>query len=504
MGCLAQPKVLRYASQFDPGTMDAHAVASAYNGRILQQIYEPLVGRDEKFRIEPRLATSWEPIAEGWRFKLRQGVKFHDGTPFTADDVVFSVERGLRPESQLRVSLPNVTGARKVDDFTVDLLTSGPTPVLPLAITNFRIMSRAWAAKHKVERPQNFNAKEETFATRNTNGTGPFMLKSWVPDTKTVLVANPDYWGRHGNVTEVQYLVVATAATRMAGLISGEIDFVVDPALQDVEKLRGAPGIVVGQTTGVQAQYMSFGFADEKLKYGEANGRNPFRDIKVRLAVRHAIDVKALQSKVMRNMGSIGSALFSSAVDGWDPKFAQPAAYDPERSKKLLAEAGYPKGFSVTLDCSNAAPADAICQAVAGMLARVGIRVTHQPLPFNLLLPKVTKGDSSMFVIGWQPLTADAEGVLVPLAHTQNARGDGQYNNGGYSNAKVDAAIDAARVVPLGEKRTKMLTEAMTVLEEDAAFIPLSYRNIVWIMNKRVKTPVMPNDSLDLRFVEME
>ena len=484
--------------------MDPHAVASAYNARILNQVYEPLVGRDEKFRLEPRLASSWETIEGGWRLKLRNDVKFHDGTPFTADDVVFSIERGLRPESQLRVSLPGVTGAKKVDDYTVDLITSGPTPVLPLALTNFRIMSRAWAVKHKVEKPQNFNAKEETFATRNANGTGPFMLKEWVPDTKTVLVANPGYWGRHGNVTEAQYLVVSTAATRVAGLISGEIDFVVDPALQDVEKLRRSPAIVIGQATGIQAQYMGYGLADDKLKYGEAGDRNPFRDLKVRLAIRHAIDVKALQSKVMRGMGSIGSALFSSAVDGWDARFKEPARYDPELSKKLLAEAGYPKGFSVTLDCSAAAPADAICQAVAGMLARVGIRVTHQPLPFNLLLPKVTKGDSSLFVIGWQPITADAEGVLVPLAHTPNPRGDGQYNNGGYSNANVDAAIDAARVVPMGEKRTKMLGDAMTVLDADAAFVPLSYRNIVWAMNRRVKTPVMPNDSLDLRFVNLD
>jgi peptide/nickel transport system substrate-binding protein len=484
--------------------MDPHAVASAYNGRILQQIYEPLVGRDEKFRIEPRLALSWTPVEGAWRFKLRQGVKFHDGTPLTADDVVFSVERGLKPESQLRVSLPNVTGAKKVDEFTVDLLTTNTAPVLPLAITNFRIMSRAWAEKHKVERPQNFNAKEETYATRNANGTGPFMLKAWVPDTKTVLNANPSYWGKRGNLSEVQYLVVSTAATRMAGLISGEIDFVVDPALQDVEKLRSSPGIVIGQVPGLQAQYMSFDFASEKLKYGEANGRNPFRDVKVRQAVRSAIDVKAIQSKVMRGMGSIGSALFSSAVDGWEPRFATPHAYDPERSKKLLAEAGYANGFSVTLDCSAAAPADAICQAVAGMLARVGIRVNHQPLPFNLLLPKVTKGDSSMFVIGWQPLTADAEGVLVPLAHTQNARGDGQYNTGGYPNAWVVGAIAAARIVPLGEKRTKMLAEAMTVLDADAAFIPLSYRNVIWAMNKKVKTPVTPNDLLDLRFVNIE
>ena len=483
--------------------MDPHAVASTYNARVLNQVYESLVSRDDKFRIQPRLALSWTPVDGGWRYKLRPNVRFHDGTPFTADDVVFSIERGLQPASQLRVALPNVKGARRVDDLTVEVLTSSPTPVLPLAMTNFRIMSRAWAVKHKVEKPQNFNAKEETFATRNTNGTGPYMLKRWEPDSRTVLVANPSYWGQRGNVDEAHYLTVATAATRMAGLVSGEIDFVVDPALQDVEKLKQSPGIVIGQSMATMTQFMSFNLAHEKLKYGDAGGRNPFRDVRVRQAVRHALDLKAMQQKVLRGMAGTGSALFSPIVDGWDARFERTASYDVTLSRKLLAEAGYPNGFSVTLDCGAQAPADAICQAIAGMLARAGIRVTHQPLPFNLLLPKVTSGDSSMYVIGWQPLTIDAEGVLVPLARTPNANGDGQYNFGGYSNPQVDALIDKARVEPLGEKRSRMLAEAMSALDADSAFIPLSYRQVAWAMRKNVKTPIMPNDNLDLRYVTL-
>jgi peptide/nickel transport system substrate-binding protein len=504
-GCAAwaQPKVFRYASQYDPGSMDPHAVASTYNARILNQVYESLVGRDERFKIEPRLALSWTQVEGGWRYKLRPNVKFHDGAPLTADDVVFSIERGLHPASQLKVALPNVKGARAVDPLTVEVLTTSPTPTLPLAMTNFRIVSKAWATKHKVEKPQNFNAKEETFATRNTNGTGPFMLKRWDPDSRTVLVANPNYWGRRGNVEEAHFLVVATAATRMAGLVSGEIDFVVDPALQDVEKLKQTPGIVIGTSVGTLAQYMSFNFAHDTLKYGDAGGKNPFRDLRVRQAVRHALDLKAMQQKVLRGMATTGSALFSPIVDGWDSRFERTASYDVSLSRKLLAEAGYPNGFSVTLDCGAQAPADAICQAIAGMLARVGIRVTHQPLPFNLLLPKVTSGDSSMFVIGWQPLTVDAEGVLVPLAHSRNANGDGQYNNGGYFNPKFEALIDAARVQPLGEQRSRMLADAMSALDADSAFIPLSYRQIAWAMRKNVKTPVMPNDNIDLRFVTL-
>src|SRR4051812_18195898 len=232
-------KTLRYASQFDPGTMDPHAIASLYQTRVLSQVYDSLLQRDEEFRPEPGLALSWTPLegGRGWRFRLRPGVRFHDGTPFTADDVVFSVERVISPLSAQKVTLPNVTGARKMDDLTVDLLTSQATPLLPVASTNFRIMSRAWCVKHHAEKPQDYRAKEETFAARNANGTGPYKLVQWTPDVKTVLAANPDYWGKRGNVTEAVYLVIGTGATRVSGLLSGELDLVIDPSLQDLERL---------------------------------------------------------------------------------------------------------------------------------------------------------------------------------------------------------------------------------------------------------------------------
>ncbi len=500
----AEPKILRHASQVDPGTMDPHAIASLYNSRVLNQIYEMLVSRDEQFKIEPRLALSWTPIeAKGWRFKLRPGVKFHDGAAFGADDVVFTVERALSPTSQLRAALPNVTGARKVDDLTVELMTSSFTATLPLALTNLRIMSRAWAVKHHVEKPQNFAAKEETYATRNANGTGPFMLKEWVADVKTVLAANPAYWGRHGNLTEARYLVVGSAATRVSGLLSGEIDIVIDPAFQDVEKLRKDASIRIGTGVGLGAQFLAFDYSHDKLLYGDAQGRNPFRDLKVRQALRYALDLPAIQAKVMRSLSTVGTTIFTPLIDAWEPRFERLLPYDPERAKGLLKEAGYPNGFSVTLDCSAQTPTDALCQAIAGMLARVGIRVTYQPLQFNILLPKLTARDSSMWVIGWTPITAEAEGVLVPLAHTPNGR-DGEYNFGRYSNAKVDTLIDRARIEPLGEKRTKMFTEAAVLMDEDSAFIPTAYRRIVWAMRKNVRTPIVPNDNMDLRFVNLD
>jgi peptide/nickel transport system substrate-binding protein len=497
-------KLLRHASQVDPGTMDPHAIATLYNNRVLSQIYETLVSRDENFRPEGRLAISWTPLdgGKGWRFKLRPGVKFHDGTPFTADDVVFNVKRALDPLSAMKSTLPNVTEAKKVDGLTVDFLTSQPTPVLPLSLTNLRLMSKAWCEKHKVERPQDFKAKEETYAARHTNGTGPYTLKRWDTDVTTVLLAHPGYWGKRGNVTEAHYLVVATAATRLAGLISGEIDIVTDPAVQDIVRLRNQPGIKVGEVTSTGSQFM--GFQQARADLGNGTKGNPFKDPRVRVAVRAAIDIATIQSKVMRGTASVGKAMYTSAVDGFDPRFKGTHPYDPEKARALLKEAGYPNGFTTDLECSAQQPTDAICQAISGMLSRVGIRANYRPLQFNVLLPKLLQGDTMMYVIGWTTATAEPEGVLVPITHSRTRPGVGEYNFGGYANAKADAEIDKGRVEFDNARRTAHFTEAMVAIDADAGFIPIVYRNIGWAMRANVKALIRPNDVMDLRFVDVE
>ena len=330
------------------------------------------------------------------------------------------------------------------------------------------------------------------------------MLKSWEPDVKTVLTSNPNYWGRHGNVTEAVFMVVSTNATRVAGLISGELDFVVDAGVQDFERLKSTPGFTVETSEGTGANWLGFDYTHDKLAYGDAQGKNPFRDIRVREAVRHAIDLKAIQAKVMRGYASVGSSFISPVVDGWDKRFAQPYAYDPERSKALLKEAGYPNGFAVILDCSAQEPANSVCQAVTGMLARVGIRVTFEPKTFNVLLPKLTSGDTSLYAVGWTPASVDAEGVLLPLAHTRTQPGVGDYNFGGYSNPKVDALIDSGRVELDQDKRRAIFNEAVSILNDESAFIPLIYRRIVWVMRKNVHAKARPNDVVDLRFVNVD
>jgi peptide/nickel transport system substrate-binding protein len=284
------------------------------------------------------------------------------------------------------------------------------------------------------------------------------------------------------------------------------MDFVIDPAVQDLDRLRNTPGVTVEQAISTGTQFLGFDHGRDTLIHGDAGGKNPFKDLRVRQAVRAAIDLKALNSKVMRNTSNAGRSLYSPAVDGYDKKFDELPKYDPARAQALLKEAGYPNGFAVDLDCSAQQPADSICQAIAGMLSRIGIRVSHKPLQFNILLPRLNTSDTSMYVIGWTPATAEQEGVLVPLVHSRpgGVKGTvGEYNFGNYSNPRVDELIDKARVEFDNAKRVALFNEAMTLVDQDAGFVVLVHRHVTWAMRKNVKAKLRPNDVLDLRFVNV-
>ncbi|HQR20785.1 MAG TPA: ABC transporter substrate-binding protein, partial [Burkholderiaceae bacterium] len=291
----AQAQTLRLASAFDPNSLDPHALALLYQSRVVTQIYESLVNRDRDFRLEPALAVSWQAVdSKTWRFRLRPNVKFHDGTPMTADDVVFSIERALAKTSQRAFQLRGVNGARKVDALTVDVVLAAPDAVLPEKMWLLAIMSRAWSEKHGVLLPQDYNGKQETYAVRNTNGTGPFRLKSYTPDQRAVLERNPEWWGwtakGAGNVQQAEYVVIQSDATRLAALASGQVDFVIDPPFQDVAKLKADQSLKVLETTDIGTQYLGFDQNRDQLQFGEARG-NPFKDLRVRRAIAQAVDV---------------------------------------------------------------------------------------------------------------------------------------------------------------------------------------------------------------------
>ncbi len=419
----APAKTLRFASAFDPQSMDPHALALLYQSRVVTQIYDSLVNRDREFRLEPSLAMSWRMLdARTWRFALRPNVKFHDGTPFTSDDVVFSIERALARTSQRAFQLRGVTGARRVDDLTVDVLLAAPDAVLPEKMIFIGILSKAWAEKHGVQQPQDFNAKQETFAVRNANGTGPFMLKRYEPDARLVLVANPNWWGhgtRHGggNVSETVYTVIQSDATRMAALATGEADFVIDPPFQDVARLQQDKRLKFASTDDIGTQYLGFDQARAELETSDVRGRNPFKDLRVRKAVYQAIDIDSIVAKVLRGQATPAGSFVSARVDGHLPVLDRRLPYDPGVARALLKEAGYPNGFSVQLDCVNVTFRAAVCQAITAMLAQVGIRASFQPAPSALFFPKLTQATSSFVEFGWIP-TTDAWSMLNSIVRS--------------------------------------------------------------------------------------
>ena len=333
----AAAQTVRIASAFDPNSLDPHALALLYQTRIVTQIYEGLVNRDRDFRLEPSLAVSWQPLdPKTWRFRLRPNVRFHDGTPLTAEDVVFSIERALAKTSQRAFQLRGVTGARKVDALTVDVMLAAPDAVLPEKMWLIAIMSKSWAEKHGVLLPQDYNGKQETYAVRNTNGTGPYRLKSYDPDQRAVLVRNPEWWGRAakdiGNVQEAVYVVIQSDATRLAALASGQVDFVIDPPFQDVARLKADKSLTLVETTDIGTQYLGFDQSRDELQFGEARG-NPFKDLRVRRAISQAIDINLIIQKVLRGQAVPAGAHLSKLVDGYVPELERRLPFDPAAAR---------------------------------------------------------------------------------------------------------------------------------------------------------------------------
>jgi peptide/nickel transport system substrate-binding protein len=499
---------LRIASAFDPQTMDPHALALLYHTRVSVQLYEGLVNRDEQFRLEPSLALSWQATGPTtWRFILRPGVVFHDGSPFTADDAVFSIERALAPPSQRSFQLKGVKSARKLDELTLELNLEAPDAVLPEKLTQIAMVSKAWCIKHGVEKAQDFNGKQETFAVRNANGTGPFLLDRFEPDVRTVLKRNPRWWGwgdkRSGNLDEITLVAIRSDATRLAALVSGEIDLVLDPPVQDIERLKREPAIKLLQVTDLGQQYLSFDMARDELADSDVKGRNPFKDVRVRRAVYQAINVELITQKVLRGQGVPTGAFLSPRVDGSPPELDKRLPFDPAKARALLAEAGYAGGFSVTLDCVNVPWREAVCQAMTAMLSQVGIRTTLRSSPTNQFFPKLSGATASFIEYGWTP-NPDAWASLNALFRSWDKSGLGSFNAGRYSNPQLDVLIDHMRVEPDLTRRRAMVGVALRIVGDDLPFIPLYRRTLTWAMNKKVGAVQWPNDSPELRWASVK
>jgi peptide/nickel transport system substrate-binding protein len=504
---LAAAKTLRYASAQDPQSMDPHALALLYQSRVVTQIYEGLVNRDRAFRLEPSLATSWQQIEPTlWRFKLRPGATFHDGSPFGADDAVFSIARALDKASQRANQMRGITGAHKVDALTIDVVSEAPDAVLPVKLWLVAMMSRRWCEEHHVVKPQNYNAREETYAVRHANGTGPYRLAAYESDARTVLQANRAWWGRGtaaggGNVDEAIYNVIGSDASRLAALNSGQVDFVIDPAVQDLPRIKHDGALEVLSTADIGEQYLAFDQHSDSLP--QVSGANPFKDLRVRRAVQLAIDTDLIARQVLRNEATPTGSHVSPLVDGHVAAFEKRPPHDPDAARRLLAEAGWPGGFAVTLDCVNISLRAAVCQAIASMLGKVGIRTTFQPSPSATFFPKLTQATTSFAEFGWSPGT-DAWNILQSLVRSNDGLAAGAFNAGRYSNPRLDALIDGIRVEPDIARRRQKVGEALKLLHDELPIVPLYRRHHNWVMRPGIEAVQWPNDVLELRWVRMQ
>jgi peptide/nickel transport system substrate-binding protein len=509
----AHAATLRIASAFDPQTMDPHGLALLYHARVAYQVYEGLVGRDEKFKLEPALAASWQMTGPTtWRFKLRPGVKFHDGSAFTADDAVFSLERAMAPPSQRAFQLKGVKAVKKIDDAIIEFQLEAPDAVLPEKLWFVSMMSKAWAEKHGAAKAQDFNAKQEMHTVRNAMGTGPFRLDSFQPDVRVVLKRHEAWWGwaekaadgkpRHGNLTEVQFLPIRSDATRVAALASGEVDLVLDPPYQDIARLKSDPRVALQQAADLGQQYLTFDQARDELEFSDVKGRNPFKDLRVRRAVYHGINVQLIIDKVLRGQGVPTGAFLSPQVDGSPADLDKRLPYDPAKAKALLAEAGYPDGFAVTLDCVNVAWRENACQAMAAMLTQVGIKTTLRSSGTGQFFPKLSQGTASLIEYGWSP-APDPWNSLNGLFRSFDKSGLGTFNAGRYSNASLDRLIDQIRVEPDLTRRRAMVSTVLRLVADDLPFIPLYRRTLTWAMLKKVSVVQWPNDTIELRWVRV-
>jgi peptide/nickel transport system substrate-binding protein len=498
----APAQTFRFASQGDPQTMDPHSQNESFTNSVNQQVYEYLIHRDKQLNFIPGLATSWEQVSPlKWRFKIRQGVKFHDGTPFTADDVVFSINRAKEPTSQIAVYANAVGTPKKIDESTVEFEMTKVNPIFLEHVQPLFMMSKAWCETHKVTKPQDFKNKEEAYTALNANGTGPFMLVKREPGIRTTWKRNPNYWGKiEGNVQEVVFTPIGNDATRSAALISGELDFILDPPPRDVAKLRNTAGVKVIDGPENRIVFIGMDQFRDELLYSNIKGKNPFKDVRVRQAFYHAVDIETMKNKLMSGQSyPTGGNTPSPKAYFNDPKIEARLPFDLDKAKKLMAEAGYPNGFEVQLDCPNNRyiQDEEICIALAGMWQKIGVTVKVVTQPRVTYFPKLEKFDSSMYMLGWGGAVTDAETTLTPvMRNLQPSGGIGSYNYGRSTNDKFDDLAAKSSVEADPAKRKELILAALTEWKEQVHTIPLHRQVIPWAARSNVTAVHRPDNYL--------
>ncbi len=503
----ARAQTLRWASQGDVQTLDPHAMNEGLTNMVWGQVYEGLVARDKDLTIVPSLATSWTVVnPTTWRFRLRPGVRFHDGSPLTAEDVVFSIRRAQAPTSQVAVYANALGTPVAVDAMTVELRMERFNPVvlehlaLPIAI-----MSRQWAEKHRVTRPLDFKNREESHASLHMNGTGPYQLVKRQPGVRNAFTRFANWWGQmEGNVQDIVHTPIANDATRLAALVSGEVDMVLDPAPRDIARLRRTEGLKVVDGPENRIIFIGMDQHRDELLHGSIKDRNPFKDLRVRQALYHAIDIETLRSKLMNGLSVPTGGITPSPLASFrDPQVETRLPFDLNRARQLMAQAGYAEGFDVTLDCPNDRYIndDDICVALAAMWSQIKVRVRVNAMTRSLFFPKIEKFDTSMYLLGWGGAVTDAETTLTPLLRSPADKGVGAYNYGRVRNDKFDALAQRSSVEPDAAKREALIRAALREYVAQAHILPLHRQVIPWAIRSNLEVVHRADNWLEVRWV---
>ncbi len=503
-------ETLRWARSGDALTLDPHSQNEGPTHTMRHQMYEPLMIRDTTGAFEPALATDWAPSADNpnvWVFNLREGVKYHDGADFTAEDVVFSFERAKQPNSDMKELINSIVDVRAVDDYTVEIETSGPNPILPANLTDLYMMDKGWTEANNTVNVQDFEGGEITFATTNVNGTGAYKLVSREPDVKTVMVRNDDYWGIDQfpmDITEIIYTPIQNNATRVAAMLSGEVDFLQDMPVQDIERVNAVDGLVVKKAPQNRVIFFGMNQGADDIEADDVDGANPLADVRVRKAMSMAINRDAVQQVVMRGQSIPAGMIAPPFVNGWTAEMDAESSTDIDAAKALMAEAGYGDGFSLRLDCPNDRYIndEAICQAAVGMLGQIGITVNLDAKPKAQHFPLITEDKTDFYMLGWGVPTYDSEYIFNFLVHGRESD-IGTWNGTGFDNDEIDAKIESLASNTDLASRDADIAAIWRVVQDEALYIPIHHQVLNWGMSEKFGIEVDPEDQPMIKYISL-
>jgi peptide/nickel transport system substrate-binding protein len=468
-------------------SMDPHYHNLSPNNSLLIHVYEPLVYRDASGKLKPGLAVSWKALDDvTWEFKLRRNVKFHDGSPFSAEDVVATYKRVPNvpnSPSSMATFVKPIVETKIVDPYTIVFKTAFPHVLMPSDLAAVDIIPKAVAEKATTE---DFNSGKAAI------GTGPYRFVEFVPNQRIVLKANYAWWGGEEPWDKVTFKILPNAAARVAALLSGDVQLIESVPTSDIAQIAANKNFALADKVSNRVIYVHLNQWDDKTvpfvtaKDGKPLDKNPFRDARVRKALSIAINRDAIADRVMEKKAIPAAQLLDYSFFGTSRKL-KPAKYDPEGAKKLLAEAGYPNGFALTIHGPNNRYIndDKIAQAIAQFYTRIGLDVKVETMPSNVYFTRATKGDFGYMVLGWGTESDEQGSAMRSLLATRDpGKGMGVNNRGRYSNPVFDKQLAEALFTMDEKKREALLQQAAETVMNDTGLIPIHFEVSTWATAK--------------------